>query len=107
MSVPKYVIEFAATCWFKPGGRSLVGSEIEGIHYIMHGGKRPGEQFHYLLNRLRSPDDNASLVLQDLTRSQKAGLVNPVVARLFAQLLREDREARERYRSLVGLWVQT
>ena len=106
MSVPKYVIEFAATWWFKPGGRSLVGSEIEGIHYIMHGGKRPGEQFHYLLNRLRNPHDNASLVLQDFTYAQKVGLVY-TVARLYKQLVKEDPEALERYRSLVGLWVQT
>ncbi len=108
MDVAKFVMNFAATWWFRPGGRYLVPSEVEGINSIMHGGKKVGDQFRYTTEKLRDPnrEQKSTQVLQDFTYDQKVGLIYQV-AHLYKQLQKEDPEALARYKSLRGLWVLT
>lgn len=105
MPVDRFIITFASSRWFRPGGRCLTRGEIAGIVRVMYASEDiSGAKFWGLIKNVEDDQRQSTLILETLADEDRIHLCKQV-AYHFKKLVTQDLEARETYKHLRGLSV--
>ena len=104
MPANRFIITFASSRWFRPGGRYLTRGEIAGIVRVMYAGEDISSNLWRVIKSVEDDWRQSTLILETLADEDREDLCIQV-AYHFKELVTQDLEARKTYELLKGLSV--